>query len=972
MSKASIFLLCLGIVLLPKLLYAQGSLFSPPVFYNAGDHPRSVFSTDLDGDNDNDLAIANRYSNNISILLNDGDGTFQPHVLYDAGNEPHSIFSKDFNGDSDNDLAVANNRSNNVSILINNGDGTFQPQVTYGAGNRPSSIYSTDLDGDNDNDLAIANHNSDNISILLNDGDGTFQPHVTYPTGDYPYSIVSADFDGDNDNDLVVANAYSNNVSIFLNDGDGTFQAASTYLVGNGSYAVFSTDLDGDNDRDLVVTNAYSDNVSILLNDGDGTFQPHVTYPTGDYPYSIVSADFDGDNDNDLAVANYGLDNISILLNDGDGTFQPHVTYPTGNNPYSIFSADLDSDNNNDLAVANDGSDNVSILFNQRVKPLVLICGMMGTHLYERIEHTTPISYEEVWFNIKYAFFESFFDKLKMEEGGYRPVNQNICLNDPGKLMGESDSDKGDKNVYGDLIDAIEGLNGGAVYIRDVNFFTFPYDWRYDNTITKNEFNIFINENIPSGKFDVIAHSMGGLIVKDWAIDNPGRIRNCFFIATPHNGATEAFKSIRYGRPFGKIIVRLSANKIKELSRNMIPCYQLLPDSTYLTRVPGGIYCTQIGEQEPECFEDLFEFLPNRNFENHIKEYHQMMESPITNIENPYIIASKDHLTVTRITEKHGFWGKSIIEDHQRGDDTVPWFSTYYGQDVPEDNFMVFDDEDDDDDTKHSKLCNYPGTISYIFDKLGYTYIPPRLMVVQEPETVFKPVSYISGTIGGPIELDMYDNNGNHSGLNESQLPEFNIPGTNISCYENSQAFYYTDIDDITLEITGTGDGNLLCYITAHIDSLTSVTKLYEATHYGLPLAKGSIYKITAGFYNLHSEILCDYDGNRIFEDTLSLNYTFYNTGSKSAKQKKNLTIRNTPNPFNSKTAIEFELPEDTKVEITVYNVLGQRVETLVDDYLNAGQHSVIWDASNYSSGIYFYKLTTNNKTLTKRMTLLK
>jgi energy-converting hydrogenase Eha subunit C len=72
--------------------------------------------------------------------------------------------------DNDNylDLAVANAYSDNVSILMNNGDGTFQSAVNYGAGDAPVSVFCADLDNDNYLDLAVANANSDNVSILIN------------------------------------------------------------------------------------------------------------------------------------------------------------------------------------------------------------------------------------------------------------------------------------------------------------------------------------------------------------------------------------------------------------------------------------------------------------------------------------------------------------------------------------------------------------------------------------------------------------------------------------------------------------------------------------------------------------------------------------------------------------------------------------------------------------------------------------
>ncbi len=81
---------------------------------------------------------------------------------------------------------------------------------------------------------------------------------------------------------------------------------------------------------------------------------------------------------------------------------------------------------------------------------------------------------------------------------------------------------------------------------------------------------------------------------------------------------------------------------------------------------------------------------------------------------------------------------------------------------------------------------------------------------------------------------------------------------------------------------------------------------------------------------------------------------------------------QNYPNPFNASTTISFDIVKSGDVNLSVYNLMGQKIETLIDRNMPAGHHNIIWDASTYSSGVYFYKLTTKGKTFTKRMTLLK
>ncbi len=81
---------------------------------------------------------------------------------------------------------------------------------------------------------------------------------------------------------------------------------------------------------------------------------------------------------------------------------------------------------------------------------------------------------------------------------------------------------------------------------------------------------------------------------------------------------------------------------------------------------------------------------------------------------------------------------------------------------------------------------------------------------------------------------------------------------------------------------------------------------------------------------------------------------------------------QNYPNPFNARTKINFTVPNTSDVDLSVYNMLGQKVATLVSERLEAGHHSVNWDASQVSSGVYFYKLTAGDNSETRDLTLIK
>ncbi len=81
---------------------------------------------------------------------------------------------------------------------------------------------------------------------------------------------------------------------------------------------------------------------------------------------------------------------------------------------------------------------------------------------------------------------------------------------------------------------------------------------------------------------------------------------------------------------------------------------------------------------------------------------------------------------------------------------------------------------------------------------------------------------------------------------------------------------------------------------------------------------------------------------------------------------------QNYPNPFNPTTTIEFSLPENANVSITIYDALGNELETVYRGENNAGVHKVEWNAARYASGIYFYKMSAGNFVQVKKMLLLK
>jgi hypothetical protein len=97
----------------------------------------------------------------------------------------------------------------------------------------------------------------------------------------------------------------------------------------------------------------------------------------------------------------------------------------------------------------------------------------------------------------------------------------------------------------------------------------------------------------------------------------------------------------------------------------------------------------------------------------------------------------------------------------------------------------------------------------------------------------------------------------------------------------------------------------------------------------------------------------------------------------KGVQANKFILNQNYPNPFNAETVIEYVLPENSQVKLSIYNILGQHIKTLMDGFRQAGSNKVIWDGKDQagrelSSGVYFYRLKTESFINMKKMLLLR
>jgi hypothetical protein len=322
----------------------DGTFNAVPSSPATGSDPASKVLGDFNGDGKLDIAVgnfsgpynqgvANYIGDSVTILLGNGDGTFTPAPgsPVAVGYGPDALVVGDFNGDGKLDLAVANDWDNNVTILLGNGDGTFTPAPgsPVAVGVEPSALAVGDFNRDGKLDLAVANFEDNSVTILLGQGNGSFTPAPNSPVSiespTLPYGLAAGDFNGDGLLDLAVSGFGDDTVAILSGNGDGTFTPVAgccgTSVEGTKTLAMAAADFRGTGKLDLVVSVLnmvvlYAvDYVTSFLSNADGSFTPsNFSILVPNDAYAMAVGDFNGDGQPDIATAANSYDEISVLL----------------------------------------------------------------------------------------------------------------------------------------------------------------------------------------------------------------------------------------------------------------------------------------------------------------------------------------------------------------------------------------------------------------------------------------------------------------------------------------------------------------------------------------------------------------------------------------------------------------------------------------------------------------------------------
>ena len=369
----------IGSTLLAALFLAPGAVlaqsqapvsFSAPTSFAAGNSPVSVATGDFNADNDPDLAVANRFSSNVSVLLGGAAGNLSGPTNFSTGFFSNSVAIGDFNADNDPDLAVANAFDGTVSVLLGSTAGGFSGPTNFAAGS-PYVVAVGDFNRDGDPDLVVANHEfPGSLSVLVGGLGGSFSGPSTIASGTGTAAVAVGEFNQDGDPDLAVADYDTGRVLVLLGSSGATFTGPTTVGTGVDPVSVAVGEFNQDGDPDLAVAEE-SGQVRVLLGGPGGGFAGPTAVLSGSQvlagPSSVAVGDFNRDGDPDLAVANRNWNRVTVLLGGPGGSFGSPTNVPTGTLPASVAVADFNADGKPDLTTAHPTTNTVAVLLNTTV-----------------------------------------------------------------------------------------------------------------------------------------------------------------------------------------------------------------------------------------------------------------------------------------------------------------------------------------------------------------------------------------------------------------------------------------------------------------------------------------------------------------------------------------------------------------------------------------------------------------------------
>jgi hypothetical protein len=227
----------------------------------------------------------------------------------------------------------------------------------------------------------------------------------------------------------------------------------------------------------------------------------------------------------------------------------------------------------------------------------------------------------------------------------------------------------------------------------------------------------------------------------------------------------------------------------------------------------------------------------------------------------------------------------------------------------------------------------------------------------------------------GSAEMDFYDFVAGTQQMNTKSFPATGSGDSLI--FQDAYATYVTENDQLQI-LTSTNGGTTFTPLITLAGGVSGplVTAPPQLTPFTPTCAQWKYQRLglPAGVNMIQFNAITAY-GNNLYLDSIGLRSACYVTGIIPIGLERPTTYslsQNYPNPFNPTTKIDFALPKSGSVKLVVYDLLGSEVTTLINEHMEAGNHSATFKGDNLASGVYFYKIVAGDFTDVKKMLLIK
>jgi pimeloyl-ACP methyl ester carboxylesterase len=425
--------------------------------------------------------------------------------------------------------------------------------------------------------------------------------------------------------------------------------------------------------------------------------------------------------------------------------------------------------------------------------PVLIIPGIAGTELYNEDDLIWP-DLNQMFTDINDQFIT---ESLELNSQG--ESNASISIGEVVKrrtflLLFE-------KNIFEALQQVLE-LNS---YKLDKSIFYFPYDWRLDLDSIVSELAQKIDDiksETGSSKVDIVAHSMGGLLVKDY-LDSLGEggVNKLIFVGTPHLGAPKAAKVLINGDRLG--IPWLEEDRIKEVALNSPSMYELLPSSFYFDNVSGYIKPFSIFPNDFYDHSETKDFLlqeENLNFAlfNLAEGFwgKNLHDAVFSDVETYNIVGCA---SPTQSAYRLGLFGELAGVGYASGDETVPFKSADYINISDSNKF-------------YARKVEHAGMPSANDIREAIVNI-----LANEPVSLtnnFKNDPSFCGIKGktlrwrSPVDVHVYDSQDRHTGPIENNAFEYGIPSIDYEVIGHEKFIFLPTDDFEEYQVVGRGSDN--------------------------------------------------------------------------------------------------------------------------------------------------------------------